>query len=462
MNRTLAILISLAAGCDRGGFSVAGDSGGDAQLGPPVDVHVTGKVTATNGPVAGAMISLRGASGAPAAMATSDATGAFVLDGTVPATRNIVLDASTTTHAPSIVLVPLQANVTSYTTAVKLTALTSMPAATTGSLDIPIVLMGRMAHVIVPAAQAGARVRVAAIDPNDSPPGVLRPAGAMDEALQSVGMFYFDLVDAAGAPLQAPAGTRVELAAYTPPAIPDAQGFKSWRLDNDGEWAEGVAIDMSMSAAAPPMFDIDQIGYWNADRNFRTACVRGTLVKDTGACAGASVKSTGPDGISSSDASKADGEFCVMGAQTFPAMLSIAGGPSRSVQMPSNPGDCRSPATCTDIGTITVDKSVCGDGDSVACSSVVTAGGDTPESHTIQMGKKSGAFTFSYDMASIKDRMVVKYQGATLYDTGCAAGVNTVPLSFSGASAQITVDIMPNCAGGTSGTYWEFMVDCPP
>jgi hypothetical protein len=96
----------------------------------------------------------------------------------------------------------------------------------------------------------------------------------------------------------------------------------------------------------------------------------------------------------------------------------------------------------------------------VPCSSVQVAGGDAPETRTIEMGRMSGTFNFSYDTYSIADRIVVLYEGKTLFDTGCVGASGSVNILYIGTSTTITVQVTPNCAGG-SGTQWTFKVGCP-
>ena len=100
-----------------------------------------------------------------------------------------------------------------------------------------------------------------------------------------------------------------------------------------------------------------------------------------------------------------------------------------------------------------------GGGTTETCNSVTTNGGDTPETHSIALGKNSGTFVFSYQMYTIKDRMTVSVAGRTLMNTGCVSGTRTVSLSFSGGSTAV-VRVFPNCRG-TSGTAWKFTVGCP-
>lgn len=95
------------------------------------------------------------------------------------------------------------------------------------------------------------------------------------------------------------------------------------------------------------------------------------------------------------------------------------------------------------------------------CNQVVQQGGDTPETHRVNLGKKSGEFGFAWDMQNVKDRMRVSYEGSTLFDTGCVSGTGRRFLTFSGGSRVVTVAVTPNCAGPTSGTVWAFQVTCP-
>jgi hypothetical protein len=94
------------------------------------------------------------------------------------------------------------------------------------------------------------------------------------------------------------------------------------------------------------------------------------------------------------------------------------------------------------------------------CSSTQNAGADTPDTRSIELGKSSGQFDFSYNTYSQKDQILVKYQGTTLFDTGCVGTSGTKTLNYNGSSTQITVQVIPNCAGG-SGTAWDYSVACP-
>ena len=93
------------------------------------------------------------------------------------------------------------------------------------------------------------------------------------------------------------------------------------------------------------------------------------------------------------------------------------------------------------------------------CDEQIIPGGDTPETHRIGLGRFSGTFDFWYETYSQEDRMLVRYEGSTLFDTGCVGADGVQTLSFSGRSSVVEVEVIPNCYGG-SGTAWRFRVSC--
>lgn len=96
------------------------------------------------------------------------------------------------------------------------------------------------------------------------------------------------------------------------------------------------------------------------------------------------------------------------------------------------------------------------------CDQLQTAGSDARETHIIELGKRSGTFLFAYQTYGIEDRMVIRYENRDLFDTGCVGtgSWRERNISYSGKSSTITVEVFPNCRG-TSGTLWEFVVNCP-
>ena len=95
------------------------------------------------------------------------------------------------------------------------------------------------------------------------------------------------------------------------------------------------------------------------------------------------------------------------------------------------------------------------------CDEQIIPGGNTPETRRVGLGRFSGRFDFLYDTQSVEDRMIVRYEGSTLFDTGCVGtgGTLTRTLSFSGRSSIVEVEVIPNCAGGFR-TGWSFSVSC--
>lgn len=97
----------------------------------------------------------------------------------------------------------------------------------------------------------------------------------------------------------------------------------------------------------------------------------------------------------------------------------------------------------------------------LCCNQETHAGGDAPEINAHFLGQTSGQFVFTYDTYSIKDQLIVMYEGNTLYDTGCVGTTGAVTLNYSGSVSKIVVDINPNCEVGTSGTAWKYTISCP-
>lgn len=126
--------------------------------------------------------------------------------------------------------------------------------------------------------------------------------------------------------------------------------MRAWQLDDLGRWVRPVDVPQPGAGIS---FSVDSFGFWNADRAYRTACVRGRVRSPSGVCAGGALRADGPDGLSSFDTTGQNGEFCVVGAQTLTSTLVLGSGRA-SVRMPSTPGDCTQPQSCTDLGMISM------------------------------------------------------------------------------------------------------------
>jgi len=102
-------------------------------------------------------------------------------------------------------------------------------------------------------------------------------------------------------------------------------------------------------------------------------------------------------------------------------------------------------------------------GSASACVAQERSGGDIAETRTIDLGRSSGTFLFSYETSvDTPDRMLVSYQGSPLFDTGCVAlgSARAQPLTYAGTATTVTIQVMPNCSGG-SRSSWFFKVSCP-
>ena len=97
-----------------------------------------------------------------------------------------------------------------------------------------------------------------------------------------------------------------------------------------------------------------------------------------------------------------------------------------------------------------------------ACQAQAMRGSDVGEMRRIDFGQTSGSFLLKYDTGDRSDdRVVVLYEGRTLFDSGCVStgGPQMRALNFSGNSSAVTVQVMPNCRGGW-GSSWSIEVAC--
>lgn len=96
------------------------------------------------------------------------------------------------------------------------------------------------------------------------------------------------------------------------------------------------------------------------------------------------------------------------------------------------------------------------------CNDVRKAGGDRPEQHIIDIGRRGKTFRFDYQTHNQEDMVIVSQGGRVLFNSGCVGtgSTKTIVLKKKAFKPQVTVDIRPNCKGG-SGTAWEFKVHCP-
>jgi hypothetical protein len=99
------------------------------------------------------------------------------------------------------------------------------------------------------------------------------------------------------------------------------------------------------------------------------------------------------------------------------------------------------------------------------------AQGSTSDTRSIELGRTSGAFTFDYRTFMNKDHIIVSYEGEPLLDTGCVSTPDpnndgtgpqvSQPLSYSGSSTQVTIQVMANCETVSPTNGWDYTVHCP-
>ena len=89
-----------------------------------------------------------------------------------------------------------------------------------------------------------------------------------------------------------------------------------------------------------------------------------------------------------------------------------------------------------------------------------------PETHTylVNLGKTSGTFRFDHQTYTEPDRMVITYEGRTLFDSGCIGTKypKSAYLTYSGQETNIILTVHELCSPTPQmNTVWKFDVDCP-
>jgi hypothetical protein len=96
----------------------------------------------------------------------------------------------------------------------------------------------------------------------------------------------------------------------------------------------------------------------------------------------------------------------------------------------------------------------------VQCSTTQVAGGDAPDTRQVELAKAAGTFRFDFDTQTVQDQIIVSYEGRTLLNTGCVGTSASQQLSYTGNTTRVSVQVIPNCAGGTN-TAWSWTAHCP-
>jgi hypothetical protein len=314
-------------------------------------------------------------------------------------------------------------------------------------------------------------------------------SGSPDEVLQSLGLVSLK-ASAGGSRVDLAPGRTVGVSLPAPPqpagaALPPPPPV--WKQNGTtGSWdASGAEWAYSGTAWVA---QVDALATWNCDYPTRVSCLRGALVGPnqeplSGVVVSGAMSGQAASFLSYGTVQRAttgsEGTFCMEVVPNADVALSVAcpGGSVvslGSVVGPDSPGARCSGRNCENLGTLeaccfrdtdcdeaageTCVKGLC---QSNRCDSQQTSGGDAPESRTIELGKASGTFDFTWDMNSIKDHMTVTYEGRVLVDTGCVSGGGSVLLRYTGRATNVVVSVEPNCETGTTGTAWSFSVGCP-
>lgn len=102
----------------------------------------------------------------------------------------------------------------------------------------------------------------------------------------------------------------------------------------------------------------------------------------------------------------------------------------------------------------------------IACDQLVKVGRNIviprQDQYVAEMGKTSGTFQLRYETYTEPDRIVIEYEGETLYDTGCVGSSGTKSLTYEGNSTTVDITVYSRCDFvGPSCTDWDFTVHCP-
>ncbi|HEX2879067.1 MAG TPA: hypothetical protein VHO25_05980 [Polyangiaceae bacterium] len=328
----------------------------------------SGNGNGNDGPLPG-MVSIRGfiknSQGAPVAAAevtvgdamsaSSDNNGLFDVDA-APNPEDVVLQISAPDHAPQIVKIPIKTGVTSYGVPVVMQRIQTL-AIGPDDLQANIFIGDGEANVIFdePMGQS-ATLRFVSPPPEDGPGELRFVDGDENEALQTAGIFWLELLDEDGNLVGMPGGV-VDMDVGGPDDIEDAGDWQGFTMDAEkGQWKDP---QMAAAGVAPQLtFVLPPYGYWAASRPYPTACVRGTVstsnMSDGGdSCSGAMISAVGPQGVASKDSIGADGSFCVMGAAATATVLHI-GEYQANAAMPAEPGNCDDLPSCNDIGDLEI------------------------------------------------------------------------------------------------------------
>jgi hypothetical protein len=180
--------------------------------------------------------------------------------------------------------------------------------------------------------------------------------------LESYGMVYLSLVDAAGEALTFAPDTTADVVVPVPTiAGAPLNTTPLWSYDeSQGRWVPGGTASYD-AATRTYSSTIDKPAYWNCDQPYATACWTGTVVTPEGEVAPAGIKVAG-EGVSylgeSDSWTDANGHFSVRVMASTATRRATARvyveGTGRYAELPATttPTELASTGGCTDIGTI--------------------------------------------------------------------------------------------------------------
>ncbi|MCU0694813.1 MAG: carboxypeptidase-like regulatory domain-containing protein [Polyangiaceae bacterium] len=342
-------------------IAVVGGQGGG---GGSSKISVTGVVTQGMGePVVGAKVEDLNN---PGTSAVTGSDGTFTLKAVTTAAksgRQLLLQTTKDGFAPQLTSLPHKEGVATYNAPISVVAVQSMPLTPGQATTVDVSVYETAVRIqVAPVSTPGLRLLYAAVEAGPQAPGTMQAEeDTPSKSLQSGGIFYVDIVDAAGKSVSAPPNVQFAMSSFQMDDMEGAGPLQSYTMGSNGYWESTGQIG---EPASGPVMMSQKFGYTNCDRSVPTACVVGSVAVQGAsgsgaACAGGRISASGPGGFSSFDSSGPDGSFCVAGGKNRQSTLRI-GGATTSAQMPDNWGDCSQPSTCATVGAIQVPASACG------------------------------------------------------------------------------------------------------
>jgi hypothetical protein len=81
---------------------------------------------------------------------------------------------------------------------------------------------------------------------------------------------------------------------------------------------------------------------------------------------------------------------------------------------------------------------------------------------TIDLRQSSGVFQFDFDTTGDgEDRIMIRYQGELIFDSGCISDQLYEFIEYSGSSTVIEVEVDSFDCSTYGNTTWEYTVNCP-